>query len=408
MTSSETGRTRISLAEALEIVSAIAGARRLQHERLATARADGRVLAADVIAPVALPPFDNSAMDGFALRHADLSQDGPSVLRLVGEQFAGPDLGQRLQRGECVRITTGAPLPRGADTVLIKENAREVGGRVDVPPGLCAGANVRRRAEDVAVGDLVLQAGQVLTPARIGLAASLGIDRLAVSARPTVAVFASGDELVEPGVPLGPGQIYNSNRDQLMAQLRALGLEPVAWPTLPDDPLRIQAALADAVESFDVVLTCGGVSAGEKDHLPGWLQAHGSIHFWKVRMRPGMPVLFGEAGRALVLGLPGNPVSVLATFRVLGTILLDALQGRGEPRPRWRARLGAPWHKKHERLELLRGRLAQDEAAGLRVHPNPADGSHRLRGAADSDVLIVLDEGARDYAAGDLVEVMPL
>ncbi|KAF1691072.1 molybdopterin molybdotransferase MoeA [Pseudoxanthomonas koreensis] len=408
MTSSENFPTRISMAEALDIVHAVAAARRLPRERIATARADGRVLAADVVAPVALPPFDNSAMDGFALRHADLSPDGPTTLRLAGEQFAGPDLGLRLQPGECARITTGAPLPRGADTVLIKENAGEADGRVEVPAGLAAGANVRRRAEDVVEGDLVLQAGHVLTPARIGLAASLGIDRLEVSSRPTVAVFASGDELVEPGVPLAPGQVYNSNRDQLMAQLRGLGLEPVAWPTLPDDPARIQAALADAVESFDVVLTCGGVSAGEKDHLPRWLQAQGRIHFWKVWMRPGMPVLFGEAGRALVLGLPGNPVSVLATFRVLGTPLLDALQGRGEPRPRWRARLAAPWRKKHERLEFLRGRLGQDDAAGLLAQPNPADGSHRLRGAADSDVLIVLDEGARDYAAGALVEVIPL
>lgn len=408
MTSSETFPTRISLAEALAIVHAVAAARRLPDERVATGRADGRVLAADVFAPVALPSFDNSAMDGFALRHADLSREDATVLRLAGEQFAGPDLGLRLQQGECARITTGAPLPHGADTVLIKENASEAGGSVSVPPGLSAGANVRRRAEDVAEGDRVLQAGHVLTPARIGLAASLGIDRLAVSARPTVAVFASGDELVEPGLPLGPGQVYNSNRAQLMAQLRALGLEPVAWPTLPDDPVRIQTVLADAVESFDVVLTCGGVSAGEKDHLPRWLQAQGRTHFWKVRMRPGMPVLFGEAGRALVLGLPGNPVSVLATFHALGTVMLDVLQGRGEPRPRWRARLDAPWRKKHERLEFLRGRLAQDGAAGLLAQPNPADGSHRLRGAADSDVLIVLEEGARDYAPGDLVEVIPL
>jgi molybdopterin molybdotransferase len=399
--------TRISLAEALDIVRAEA-AGRLECERVATSRADGRVLAADVAAPVALPAFDNSAMDGFALRHADLAAEGPTVLRLAGEQFAGRDLGLRLQPGECVRITTGAPLPQGADTVLIRENAVAADGQVEVMAAPVRGANVRRRAEDVEEGDTVLRAGQALTPARIGLAASLGIDRLPVSARPTVAVFASGDELVEPGMPLQPGQVYNSNRDQLMAQLRSLGLEPVAWPVLPDDPSRIEATLADAVASFDVVLTCGGVSAGEKDHLPRWLQANGRIHFWKVRMRPGMPVLFGEAGRALVLGLPGNPVSVLATFTVLGRVLLDALQGRAEPRPRWRAYLAAPWRKKHERLEFLRGRLGQDDEARLLAHPNPADGSHRLRGAADSDVLIVLEEGVRDYAAGELVEVVPL
>lgn len=405
---SETFPTRISLAEALQIVRAVAGGRRLETERIATSRADGRVLAADVIAPVALPAFDNSAMDGFALRHADLATQDGTTLRLAGEQFAGRDLGLQLAAGECARITTGAPLPGGADTVLIKENAVVAGDRVTVPAGLARGANLRLRAEDVEEGDVVLQAGQVLTPARIGLAASLGIDRLPVAARPTVAVFTSGDELVEPGLPLEPGQVYNSNREQLMAQLRALGLEPVAWPTLPDDPARIEAMLADAVASFDVVLTCGGVSAGEKDHLPRWLQAHGRILFWKVRMRPGMPVLFGEAGRALVLGLPGNPVSVLATFTMLGRELLDTLQGRCEPRPRWRAQLASPWRKRHERLELLRGQLVQGEGASLQVQPNPADGSHRLRAAAGSDALIVLEEGVRDHATGDLVEVVPL
>ena len=398
--------TRIGFPEALAIVQAVAARRRTEIETIAIRRADGRVLAEDIVAPVALPPFDNSAMDGFALRHADVGDSGGGLV-LAGEQFAGPDLGLVLAPGQCVRITTGAPLPEGADTILIKENAGERDGRVLVPAGLKPGANVRRRAEDVAVGDPVLRAGDVLTPSRIGLAASLGLDRLPVAARPTVAVFASGDELVEPGMPLGPGQVYNSNRDQLMAQLRLLGLEPVAWPTLPDEPALIEAMLRDAVASFDVVLTCGGVSAGEKDHLPRWLQAQGRIHFWKVRMRPGMPVLFGEADRALVLGLPGNPVSVLATFTALGRSLIDALQGRAEPRPRWRARLAAPWNKKHERLEFLRGRLAQDEDAVLRVDPNPADGSHRLRAAADSDVLIVLDEGIREFAAGELVEVVP-
>ncbi len=195
--SSDDFPTRLALTEALAILRRVASARRLDSERVATSRADGRVLAADVVAPVALPPFDNSAMDGFALRHADLPAQGGTVLRLAGEQFAGPDLGLELAAGECVRITTGAPLPRGADTVLIKENAIVADGTVTVPAGLAAGANVRFRAEDVVEGDTVLRAGQVLTPARIGLTASLGIDRLPVVARPTVAVFASGDELVE-------------------------------------------------------------------------------------------------------------------------------------------------------------------------------------------------------------------
>ncbi|MBN6151591.1 molybdopterin molybdotransferase MoeA [Xanthomonas sp. AmX2] len=397
--------TRIAYADALAIVAAVAASRPLPVERLALPRADRRVLLEPVDAPIDLPPFANSAMDGFALRHVDLAADAPSALRLVGEQFAGEDLRQAVGAGECLRITTGAPLPPGADTVVIKENVQERDGQVLVPAGQRAGAHVRGRGEDVRRGERVLEAGVMLTPPRIGLAAALGVAQLAVSARPTVAVFATGDELVEPGLPLQPGQVYNSNRDMLMAQLRLLGLEPTAWPTLPDDPLRIETMLCDAASAFDVVLTCGGVSAGEKDYLPALLSRRGRIHFWKVRMRPGMPLLFGELDRALFLGLPGNPVSVLATFLALGRPLLDALQQRREPRPQWRARLTSAWDKRHDRLEFLRGRMQCDEHGQLWAEPNPADGSHRLRGAADSDVLLRLPEGARRFEAGEVVEV---
>jgi len=395
--------TRISLAEAQALLRGLAAARTMPVESLATARADGRVLAADVVAQVSLPAFDNSAMDGFAFRHADAAG---GRLRLVGEQFAGHADAAPLGAGECVRITTGAALPPGADTILIRENAREDEGWVQVERMPAAGAYVRRAGEDVRAGEVVLHSGSVLTAARIGLAAAVGQAQLPVHARPTVAVFATGDELVEPGLPLAPGQIYNSNRDLLMARLRELGFTPVAWPTLPDDPVRIESLLRDAAAAFDLVITCGGVSAGEKDHLPGLLGRIGRIHFWKVRMRPGMPLLCGELDRALVLGLPGNPVSVLATFTAFAQPLLEALQGRSEPGLRLYAALDAPWDKRQERLELLRGRLHCDAGGQLRVSPNPADASHRLRGAADSDVLLVLDEGTRLYAAGDVVEVL--
>ena len=311
-----------------------------------------------------------------------------------------------MQPGECVRITTGAPIPAGADTVVIKENVREHEGRITVPGGVELGADIRRAGEDVRIGDKVLETGSLLSPARISLAAALGVAELAVSKRPTVAVFTTGDELVEPGLALAPGQIYNSNRELLMGLLRAEGLEPVAWPTLPDDPARIETALRDAASAFDVVITCGGVSAGEKDHLPALLAEQGTIHFWKVKMKPGMPVLFGEMDRALFLGLPGNPVSVLATFLGLGRELLDGLQGRVEPRARCFARLSTAWSKSHERLEFLRGRLEYGEDAVLRVRPNPADASHRLRGAAESDALVVLAEGPHDYSVDEVVEVI--
>jgi len=335
-----------------------------------------------------------------------LNPESDTRLRIVGAQFAGPLLEQTLQPGECIRITTGAPLPGGADTVVIKEDVHENEGVLTVPAGVVAGADIRRAGEDVQVGDVVLRAGSVLTPARISLAAALGVADLEVSQRPTVAVFTTGDELVEPGLPLVPGQIYNSNRELLMGLLRAQGLEPVAWPVLPDDAALIETALRDAASAFDVVITCGGVSAGEKDHLPALLGTQGGIHFWKVKMKPGMPVLFGHLDRALFLCLPGNPVSVLATFLTLGRGLLDGLQGRADPHARHFARLSAPWRKLHDRLEFLRGRLQHGQDGMLSVLPNRADASHRLRAAADSDALIVLGEGAQEFPVGSVVEVL--
>lgn len=398
--------TQLLFDDAQAIVDAVAAVHRLPTERLAIARTHQRILAQDVIAPMPLPSFDNSAMDGYAVRHADLS-DGETTLRLVGEQFAGRALGLRVGQGECVRITTGAPMPEGADAVVIREVVRVDGDRIAMPAGVRAHANVRRAGEDVQTGDAVFAPGLLLTPARVATVASLGIDQLAVSARPTVAVFTTGDELVPPGIPLEPGQIHDSNRELLMGLLRADGLEPTAWPTLPDDPVRIEAMLRDAASSFDVVITCGAVSAGEKDHVPALLTEHGRVHFWKVRMKPGMPLLFGEIDRARFLGLPGNPVSVFATYATLGRRLLDGLQGRTEPRRRFRAVLSAPIDKPHARREFMRGTLQTGEDGTLRVAPDAATGSHRLRAAAMADALIVVPDGPQSLAVGDVVDVLP-
>lgn len=397
--------TSLLFDDARALLRQVAAAHRLPIEQVALARCHGRVLAQDISAPIALQPFDNSAMDGFACRHADLGEHESVSLALVGEQFAGRGLGLRVGPGECVRITTGAPMPQGADTVVIREDVRVDGEGVLVPAGVRAGANVRKAGEDAQPGEHVLRAGTPLNAVQVSLAASLGIDRLPVSARPTVAVFTTGDELVEPGMPLQMGEIYNSNRELLMGLLRADGLEPTAWPTLPDDPARIAAMLQDAAASFDLVITCGAVSAGEKDHIPALLQAQGLVHFWKVKMKPGMPLLAGQLGRAQFLGLPGNPVSVLATWLTLGRVLLDGMQGRVE-RPRLHARLDAAIGKTHPRREFVRGALRCDHTGTQCIAPDGATGSHRLRAAADADALLVLAEGPQSLCVGDVVEVL--
>ncbi len=395
--------TRIRFARAQEIVAAVAQAHVMPVERQPLSRALGWVLAEDLVSTLALPGFDNSAMDGFALR----SDEGAAPRRLVGEQFAGPSHAFSVGPGECVRITTGAALPAGADAVLMKENARVDADKVVPTQPAKAGQHVRRQGEDVAVGDTVLVAGTVLDASKLSLAAALGHHDLPVRRRPTVAVFTTGDELRAPGQPLAPGEIYDSNRVLLQALLIAEGYEPVAWPVLPDDPEAVAGALKDAAFSFDLVLTCGGVSVGEKDFLPALLEREGQVHFWKVLMRPGMPVLFGRLGEAHFLGLPGNPVSVLATFLTLARPLLDTLQGRAPPRRPLRARLTSDVAKSHDRLEFLRGVLACDEHGQLQVTPNPADGSHRLLAAAQSNALVVLAEGAGQWPAGTLIDVLP-
>lgn len=399
--------SRISFSEAGQILDRIAGSSVLGVERVALSQCLGRVLAYDVISNLALPGFDNAAMDGFAVRGQDTAAHGVRLL-IVGEQFAGAWLGLNVAAGQCVRITTGAPMPGGADAVIMKEDVVLDDGRIVVARPARVGQHVRRAGEDVSPGDSVLRRGQVLSPAALSLAAAIGLPELEVHRRPTVAVFTSGDELKPPGQLLQPGEIHDSNRVLLQTLLQADGYEPAAWPVLPDDPARIAAALADAAFSFDVVITCGGVSAGEKDFLPALLAERGEVYFWKVRMRPGMPVLAGRLGSAHLLCLPGNPVSVFATYLTLGRRLLDGLQSRTTPRTRLVAKLASSLDKTHDRLEFLRGSLACDPTGQLQVVPNPADGSHRLRAVADSNCLIVLPEGVASWQVGSLLEVLPL
>jgi molybdopterin molybdotransferase len=397
----------ISFADALDTMRRVGNEYRVASERVALNRARGRVLAQPIAAPVSLPMFDNSAMDGFAVRASELLDGATTCLRLAGTQFAGDDLALAAAPAHCLRITTGAPLPHWADTVVIKEHTRLDGDSVVIEPGTTHGANVRRIGSDVMRGDTVMSAGATLGSAGLGLLASLGLADVEVASLPSVAVFTTGDELRPLGATLTPGQIYDSNRILLQSLLAEEHIATLSWPALPDDEARMASALHDASQAYDLILTCGGVSAGEKDLLPGLLAKHGRIHFWKVMMRPGMPVLFGAWGRSLVLGLPGNPVSVLATFRRLALPLLDAMQSRIDRAPALRARLLAPVSKSHARLEFRRARLSCDAQGQLGAVSHPATGSHQQRGASDSNALIVLPEAARELELGAVVDVEP-
>ena len=245
----------------------------------------------------------------------------------------------------------------------------------------------------------VLHAGQVLTPVRVSLAASLGLASLQVARRPTVAVFTSGDELIEPGMPLAPGQVHDSNRELLMGLLRADGLEPTAWPRLPSDPRQVEIALRDAGCAFDLIIACGDVSAGAHDHFAAVLAQFGRQNFRDVRMQPGTHVLFGSLDQARLLAFAGDPFSVLATYLTLGRALIDGLQGRIESRPRWHARLMGPVEKAHPQLEFRRARVFSDPGGQLLAESETA-------AVAESNALIVLPEGPQCLTAGDAVEVV--
>lgn len=395
----------IGFAEALAIVAREAAARSCPVEQRPLRDALGCVLARALTAPIALPSFANSAMDGFALRHADLAADGPTRLRIQDEQFAGRDRQLQLRPGHAIRITTGAPLPAGADTVVIKENTRVEGEQVLIEAGPAAGANIRRVGEDIGVGEVALAAATRLCAAHVSLAAALGLDTLAVHARPRVTVFSSGDELQVPGTTLLPGQIYDSNHTLLQALLAEQGIVARSGGVLPDDEESVRARLRAAAVDCDLLFTCGGVSAGERDLMPAIIAELGEVFFWKVRIKPGMPVLFGRIGECLIFALPGNPVAVLATFHTLAVCALDALQGASAARPRPHARLRAPLVKRHARTEFVRARVECDAQGVLWAEVDPATGSHMLARAARANALLALGEGPQTFAAGQPLPV---
>lgn len=405
--------TGLGVEEARAFIVTIARARALSAETIPLSAAAGRILANDAIAPHDVPGFANSAMDGFALRAADLPASGEKRLRLIGEIFAGGRAAPYVEADTCVRITTGAPLPPGADTVVMKENTRMEAARIEadhvvVLPGTMPSANVRPAGEDYRAGDTALERGCRLGPAQLGVLASFGMTDVSVARRPRAVLLTTGDELVAPGDPLGFGQIHDSNRYSLGSLLETLGVVLVRHERVRDDPAALRDALQRAGADADLIVSSGGVSAGEADFLPRLLAEIGKVHFWKVRIKPGMPFLFGEIGQALMFGLPGNPVSGFATCLALLKPALDALTGAPQKSHILRARLQTGIDKRHTRAEFQRARLQCDENAVLWATPHPRQGSGMLRGVADADVLILLPEGEHVFAAGDIVEILPL
>ena len=336
-------------------------------ERVALDQALGRRLAGDAVADAESQPFDNSAMDGFAVRAADLAAAGgetPVELRTVDESRAGHPAAREVGPGEAIAISTGAPLPRGADASVRIEDAETVGDIVRVHKAPAPGENVRRAGEDIARGETVLAAGAEIGPAELGALATIGLDPVPVHRRPRVAIVTSGDELVPPDRPLGPGQIHNSNAPTVAALVRLAGAEVVSAAWAADEPEATRATLATALEA-DLAIVCGGVSVGEHDHVKAALRDLGATQvFWRVALKPGGPTWFGTRGETLVFGLPGNPVSVMVTFLLLARPALLALGGGAPGGRRVRARLGADYAKPTDRAHAVRCRLDLDDGAG--------------------------------------------
>ncbi|AWF83303.1 molybdopterin molybdotransferase [Microbulbifer sp. A4B17] len=386
----------------LEALSPISGT-----ETLPLAQAAGRVLAEDVISTVNLPPCDNSAMDGYALRFEDLASGLP--LELIGKSFAGAPFDGVVNPGTCVRIMTGAAVPAGADTVVMQENVDAQGESIRINGKVRAGDHIRRCGEDVAEGASLLKAGECISVPHIALLAAAGVGIVEVVRKPAIALFSTGDELRQPGEALGKGDIYDSNRIALLSALEQLDLDVLDLGILPDNKQAITNALQRASQEADAIITSGGVSVGEADYTREVLEELGEIGFWKVAMKPGKPFAFGLLQGTPFFGLPGNPVSALVTFYQLAVPALSVMKG-----DQWtglqtlQAKLLKPLKKKPGRTDFQRGVYRSDENGALVVEPVGTQGSHILSGLAVANCFIVLARESGSVEVGEQVVIEPL
>ena len=382
------------------------------QDSLPLMQAHGRILAQDVVSPISVPPHDNSAMDGYALRGAELLTDRPTVLQAVGTALAGAAWSGRVQAGECVRIMTGAIMPAGLDTVVPQELAQVDGPLVRIPPGvLQTGDNRRLAGEDLMAGRPALHAGCRLTPAACGLLASLGLPTVNVWRRPKVAYFSTGDEILSLGEAPREGAVYDSNRYTVAGMVQALGCELIDMGVVRDEPAALEQAFLKAAAQADAVITSGGVSVGEADHTKAIMKKLGDVAFWRIAMRPGRPMAVGRitqgAGSALLLGLPGNPVAVMVTFAAFVRPALQKLMGWQAPAlPLLKAKSLEALRKKPGRTEYQRGIVSTNPAGELVVSTTGNQGSGVLSSMVQANGLIVLGHHQAHVAVGDMVDVM--
>jgi molybdopterin molybdotransferase len=367
------------------------------------AKAHGRILAADITAPIAVPATDNSAVDGYAFRHADL----PGPLRVVGSAAAGRPYAQPVGQGEAIRIFTGAIMPEGADTVAPQEIAAVTGATLIVPD-MRLGANRRRAGEDIAPGSRIRAAGERLDPAKVGVIASVGIAEVSVRAPLRLAVFSTGDELRDGDGPLGPGQIYDSNRPVLMAMLGNLGIAATDLGILPDRQDIIAARLAEAARTHDAVICSAGMSVGDEDHVKAAVRSLGALDFWSVAIKPGRPIAVGRIGATPFFGLPGNPVAMIVTFQAIVRPALLRLAGAapGEPR-RFPVTADFSLTRRPGKHEFLRCTLHENTGHTLLARRFARAGSGVLSSVADGEGLLEVAEDIAEIAPGMTLPFIP-
>src|SRR5882762_6036319 len=378
----------------------------VDEETVPLTEAAGRILARDLVAQFDVPPHANSAVDGFALAHADLAPDRETVLPVAGRAAAGHPLGRAAARGEAIRIFTGAPMPEGTDTVMMQEDCVIEAGRVRIKPGIKKGGNRRHAGEDVAAGSVALQAGHRLKPADLGLAAALGNDRVPVFRPLRAALLSTGDEVCEPGTQLAPGAIYDANRVMLAALLRAQGCIVSDLGICPDDAAGLADTLAAAAAGHDLIVTSGGVSTGEEDHVRAAIEKLGRLDFWRLAIKPGRPVALGQIRGVPLIGLPGNPVAAALTFAILARPLILRLAGADAAPPLLvPVSAGFAYRKKAGRREYLRASVVRENGDAV-ARRYPKDGAGILSSIVQSDGFVVLDEDMSDVTPGLAVDFL--